>query len=51
MPKFVYIVKTTDGRFTRVVTEGDPTDHPTFWNRVESVETLGMEGDLLSIVK
>lgn len=50
MTKFVYIVKTTDGHFTRVVSAGDPTDHPAFWNRVESVETLGVEGELLSIV-
>ena len=51
MTKFVYIVKTTDGHFTRVVSAGDPTDHPAFWNRVESVETLGIEGQLLEVVK
>lgn len=41
---FVYLVHTTDGRSVRVTTDGDPTDHPAFYNRVASVETLGMEG-------
>ena len=47
---FVYIVTTTDGFRTRVVTDGDPTDHPAFWGRVADVETLGVEGELLSLV-
>ena len=49
---FVYIVTTTDGFRTRVVCpEGvDPSDHPTFWGRVADVETLGVDGDLLSLV-
>jgi hypothetical protein len=47
---FVYLVTTTDGFTTRVVTSGDPTDHPAFWGRVLSVETLGEEGNLLSLV-
>ena len=47
---FVYLVTTTDRFVTRVVTDGDPTDHPAFWGRVSSVETLGMEGDLLALV-
>ena len=47
---FVYLVTTTDGYVSRVVTEGDPTDHPAFWGRVLSVETLGVEGDLLHSV-
>ena len=47
---FVYIVTTTDGFSTRVVTDGDPTDHPAFWGRVANVETLGEEGHLLSVV-
>ena len=47
---FVYIVTTTDGFRTRVVTSGDPTDHPAFWGRVADVETLGAEGELLSLV-
>ncbi len=47
---FVYLVTTTDGFTTRVVTDGDPTDHPAFWGRVLSVETLGLEGNLLSLV-
>lgn len=46
---FVYIVTTTDGFRTRVVTDGDPTDHPAFWGRVSSVETLGEEGKLLTL--
>jgi hypothetical protein len=46
---FVYLVTTTDGFVSRVVTEGDPTDHPAFWGRVANVETLGMEGDLLTL--
>jgi len=43
-PKFVYLVHTTDGHSVRVVTSGDPTQHPTFFDRVVSVETLGLEG-------
>ncbi len=48
--KFVYVVTTTDGFRTRVVTDGDPTDHPAFWGRVADVETLGEDGRLLSLV-
>lgn len=48
--RFVYLVTLTDGREVRVVSAGDPTDHPTFWGRVESVTTLGQEGRILSRV-
>jgi hypothetical protein len=41
---FVYLVTLNDGRTVRVETAGDPTDHPAFYNRVASVETLGMAG-------
>lgn len=41
---FVYLVHLTDGHTVRVETAGDPTDHPAFYNRVASVETLGMAG-------
>ena len=41
---FVYLITLTDGRSVRVETAGDPTDHPTFWGRVASVETLGEAG-------
>lgn len=41
---FVYLVHLSDGRSVRVETSGDPTSHPTFANRVVSVETLGMAG-------
>lgn len=41
---FVYLVTLNDGRTVRVETDGDPTDHPTFWGRVASVETLGEAG-------
>jgi hypothetical protein len=47
---FVYLVTTTDGFIARVTTDGDPTDHPTFHGRVADVETLGEEGNLLSLV-
>lgn len=47
---FVYLVHLTSGKSVRVVTAGDPTDHPAFFGRVESVETLGMDGHLLSLV-
>jgi hypothetical protein len=47
---FVYLITTTDGFVARVVTDGDPTEHPAFWGRVANVETLGMEGDLLTLV-
>lgn len=42
--KFVYLVHTTDGHSVRVVTSGDPTQHPAFFGRVLDVETLGTEG-------
>ena len=41
---FVYLITTNDGFTTRVESAGDPTDHPAFWGRVESVETLGEAG-------
>ena len=47
---FVYIVNLTTGQSVRVESAGDPTDHPTFWGRVESVETLGESVNLLSLV-
>tara|TARA_R110000868_G_scaffold402125_1_gene678173 strand:+ start:65 stop:262 length:198 start_codon:yes stop_codon:yes gene_type:complete len=47
---FIYLVNLTNGKTVRVVTEGDPTEHPSFFNRVESVETIGEEGKLLSLV-
>lgn len=47
---FVYLVHLTNGHSVRVVTAGDPTDHPTFAGRVADVETLGIEGQLLSLV-
>lgn len=47
---FVYLVNLTNGKSVRVVTDGDPTDHPSFFNRVESVETIGEHGRLLSLV-
>jgi len=47
---FVYLVTLTNGQAVRVETAGDPTDHPTFWGRVESVETLGESGKLLHLV-
>jgi len=45
---FVYLVHLTNGQSVRVETAGDPTDHPTFYGRVLSVETLGEAG--LSLV-
>lgn len=47
---FVYLVTTTDGYVSRIVTDGDPTDHPAFFGRVLNVETLGLEGELISLV-
>jgi hypothetical protein len=47
---FVYLVHLTNGRSVRVVTAGDPTDHPSFFGRVADVETLGIEGQLMSLV-
>lgn len=41
---FVYNVTTTDGFTVRIETAGDPTDHPSLWGRVASVETLGEAG-------
>jgi hypothetical protein len=47
---FVYLVHLTNGKSVRVVTAGDPTDHPSFYGRVADVETLGEDGRLLSLV-
>ena len=46
----VYMITTTDGYRARVSVPADvdPTDHPTFANRVLDVETLGE--DVLSLV-
>ena len=44
MAEFVYLVHLTDGRAIRVQTAGDPTNHPVFFDRVVSVETLGEAG-------
>jgi len=41
---FVYLVHLTNGQSVRVETAGDPTDHPAFYDRVLSVETLGKSG-------
>lgn len=48
---FIYDIETTDGFTARITTAGDPTDHPAFYGRVESVITIGEEGRLLSLVK
>lgn len=37
---FEYLVTTTDGYTTKVITDGDPTRHPTFAGRVLDVETI-----------
>mgnify|MGYP003334800236 CR=1 len=50
MPKFVYLVTLTNGNSVRVVTAGDPTDHPAFYGRVADVQTVGEDGRLLSLV-
>lgn len=44
MAEFVYLVHLTDGHAIRVQTAGDPTNHPVFFDRVVSVETLGEAG-------
>jgi hypothetical protein len=41
---FVYLVHLTNGKSVRVETAGDPTNHPAFFDRVVSVETLGEAG-------
>ena len=41
---FVYLVHLNSGKSVRIETAGDPTDHPAFFGRVASVETLGMAG-------
>ena len=47
---FIYLVHLTSGQTVRVVTSGDPTDHPTFFGRIASVETIGEEGRHLSLI-
>jgi hypothetical protein len=47
---FVYLVKLTNGQTVRVETEGDPTEHPTFFGRVLDVQTIGESGKHLSLV-
>jgi len=41
---FIYLITLTNGHVVRVESAGDPTDHPSFFGRVQSVETLGMAG-------
>jgi hypothetical protein len=41
---FVYLVTLTSGQVVRVETSGDPTDHPSLFDRVVNVETLGESG-------
>jgi hypothetical protein len=41
---FTYLITLKDGRTVRIESAGDPTDHPAFYNRVASVETLGKAG-------
>lgn len=47
---FIYMVHLSNGSSVRVETAGDPTDHPAFFNRVVSVETIGEVGKHLSLV-
>ena len=47
---FIYLVTLNDGRAVRVETAGDPTDHPTFFNRVVDVQTIGESGKHLHLV-
>jgi len=47
---FIYLITLTDERVIRVESDGDPTDHPTFYGRVVNVETLGEVGKHLSLV-
>jgi len=52
MSKFIYIVHDmTAKRDVRIVTDGDPVSHPCFFGHNVSVETIGEEGNLLSIVR
>jgi hypothetical protein len=37
---FTYKITLTNGRIVTIESAGDPTDHPSFFNRVVSVETL-----------
>lgn len=51
---FTYLVTTTDGHTTKITCEGDPTRHPTFFNRVLSVETIGqvsIKPDIVSSIE
>ena len=47
---FIYLVTLTNGQTVRVETAGDPTEHPAFFGRVLSVETLGESGKHRSLV-
>jgi hypothetical protein len=47
---FIYLITLTNGHVVRVESEGDPTEHPTFFGRVLSVETLGESGKHLASV-
>jgi len=47
---FIYLVTLNNGKSVRVVTEGDPTSHPSFFGRVSSVETIGEYGKHLASV-
>lgn len=47
---FIYLVTLNNGKTVRVESAGDPTDHPAFYNRVVSVETIGEVGKHLVLV-
>lgn len=48
---FIYLITLNDERVVRVESNTDPTDHPAFYGRVVSVETLGEVGKHLSLVR
>ena len=49
MKTFIYMITLSDESQVRVETAGDPTDHPTFFNRVVDVQTIGESGKHLAL--
>ena len=47
---FIYLVTLKNGKIVRVESEGDPTAHPSFYNRVIDVTTIGEVGNHLHLV-
>lgn len=47
---FIYLITLDNEHQVRIESDGDPTDHPSFYNRVVDVQTIGEVGKHLHLV-